>query len=36
MGFNPFRSHERDLTDVVVVAVALIVIAGVLAWALWG
>jgi hypothetical protein len=36
MGFNPFRSHERDLTDVVVVTVALIVIAGVLAWALWG
>jgi hypothetical protein len=36
MGFNPFRSHERDPTDVVVVVVALIVIAGVLAWALWG
>ena len=36
MGFNPFRSHERDLTDIVVVVAALLVIAGVLAWALWG
>jgi hypothetical protein len=36
MGFNPFRSHERDLTDIVVVVVALLVTAGVLAWALWG
>jgi hypothetical protein len=36
MGFNPFRSHERDLADVVMVAVALVVVAGVLAWALWG
>lgn len=34
MGFNPFRSHERDLTDIVVVVAALIVTAGVLAWAL--
>jgi hypothetical protein len=36
MGFNPFRSHERDVTDIVVVVAALVVIAGVLAWALWG
>ena len=36
MGFNPFRSHERDITDVVVVIAALVVTAGVLAWALWG
>lgn len=36
MGFNPFRSHERDTTDVIVVVAALVLIAGVLAWALWG
>ena len=34
MGFNPFRSHERDLTDIVVVVVALLVTAGVVVWAL--
>jgi len=34
MGFNPFRSHQRDLADIVVVVVALIVTAGVLVWAL--
>jgi len=36
MGFNPFQSHERDLTDLIVVVATLVVIAGVLAWALWG
>lgn len=36
MGFNPFRSHERDITDIVVVVIALVVTVGVLAWALWG
>jgi hypothetical protein len=36
MGFNPFRSHERDITDIVVVVAALMVTAGVLAWALGG
>ena len=34
MGFNLFRSHQRDLADIVVVVVALIVTAGVLVWAL--
>jgi hypothetical protein len=34
MGFNPFRSHERDLTDIVVVVVALAVTVGVVVWAL--
>jgi len=36
MGFNPFRSHERNLTDVIVVVAALLATLGVLAWALWG
>jgi hypothetical protein len=36
MGFNPFRSHERNLADIAMVAGAIVVIAGVLAWALWG
>ena len=34
MGFNPFRSHERDLIDILVVVVALAVTAGVVVWAL--
>ena len=36
MGFNPFRPHERDIVDIVVVATALAITIGVLAWALWG
>lgn len=36
MGFNPFRSHERDRADIAMVVLALIVTAGVVAWALWG
>ena len=36
MGFNPFRSNERDLADVAMVIGAVVVTAGVLAWALWG
>jgi hypothetical protein len=36
MGFNPFRSRQRDLADIAMVAGAIIVTAGVLAWALWG
>ena len=30
MGFNPFRSRERDITDIVVVVAALVITAGVL------
>jgi len=36
VGLNPFRSQVRRTTDYVVVAVALIVIAALVLWALFG
>jgi hypothetical protein len=36
MGFNPFRPHTRNATDIAVVVIALLVTAAVVAWALWG
>jgi len=36
VGLNPFRSQVRRTTDYVVVAAALIVIAALVLWALFG
>jgi hypothetical protein len=36
MGFNPFRSHVSRRTDLVVVGLALIVIAALVLWGLFG
>jgi hypothetical protein len=36
VGFNPFRSRVSRRTDIVVVAAALVVIAALVAWALFG
>ena len=33
MGFNPFRQHERNTTDVVIVVVTLLIVIGLVAWA---
>jgi hypothetical protein len=36
VGFNPFRAQARRGTDIVVVAVAFVVIAALVLWALFG
>jgi len=36
VGLNPFRSRVSRRTDIVVVAAAFVVIAGLLIWALFG
>lgn len=36
MGFNPYREERRSLFDYVAMIVALVVIAGLVAWALFG
>lgn len=36
MGFNPHRTHRRSAWDYVFVASALVVAAGLLAWAVLG
>jgi hypothetical protein len=36
VGFNPFRAQQRRSTDYVVVAVAMVVIAALVLWALFG
>lgn len=36
MGFNPFREHQRDTTDIVVAVIAVAVILGLLAWGFFG
>jgi hypothetical protein len=36
VGFNPFRAHARRGTDIVVVALAFVVIAALVLWALFG
>lgn len=35
MGFNPFRDHEKDVADIVVMVVALVAIFAVVAWAIF-
>jgi hypothetical protein len=36
VGYNPFRRRVRRRSDILVVAIALLVIAGLVAWALFG
>jgi hypothetical protein len=36
MGMNPFRPHRRSPADFVMVAAALIVVVGLVAWAIYG
>jgi hypothetical protein len=36
MGFNPFRSHDRDLVDIAMVAGMVLVIAALVLWAISG
>jgi hypothetical protein len=36
MGFNPFRSRVERRTDIIVVAVAAVVILALVVWALFG
>jgi hypothetical protein len=36
MGMNPFRPHRRSPADFVMVAAALIVLAGLVLWAIYG
>ena len=36
MGFNPFRQHRRSNADYAIVAAAMIVIAALVLWALFG
>jgi hypothetical protein len=35
MGFNPFRDHDRSAADVAAMVIALLVILGLLAWAIF-
>jgi hypothetical protein len=36
VGFNPFRARAKRGTDIVIVAVAFVVIAALVLWALFG
>jgi hypothetical protein len=36
VGYNPFRKRVKRRSDVVIVAAALVVIAGLVAWAAFG
>ena len=36
MGFNPFRQQVKRRSDIVIVVVALVVIAALVAWGLFG
>lgn len=36
MGFNPFRPARKNALDLVLVAATMVVIVGLLAWAIWG
>jgi len=36
VGLNPFRSQTRRASDVVIVAVALVVVAALVLWAVFG
>lgn len=35
VGFNPFREHEKTAFDIVMVAVAVLVMLGFIAWAIF-
>ena len=36
MGFNPFRAQRRTMLDVALVAGAVLITFGFVAWAIWG
>jgi hypothetical protein len=36
VGFNPFRAHAKRTADYVIVAIALVVIAALVLWGLFG
>ena len=36
MGFNPFRPARKDAFDLVLVAATVVLVIGLLAWAIWG
>ncbi|CAN5822194.1 hypothetical protein BH18ACT6_BH18ACT6_07240 [soil metagenome] len=36
MGFNPFRHVRKDAFDLVLVAATVVLVIGLLAWAIWG
>lgn len=36
VGYNPFRARVKRTSDIYIVAAALLVIAGLVAWALFG
>jgi hypothetical protein len=36
VGFNPFRAHATRRTDLLIVAVAFVVIAALVVWAVFG
>jgi hypothetical protein len=36
VGYNPFRKRVKRRSDIFIVAIALLVIAGLVAWALFG
>jgi hypothetical protein len=36
VGFNPFRAHAKRSTDYVIVGIALVVIAALVLWGLFG
>ena len=36
VGMNPFRPHRRSIGDYVMVAAALVIVAALVAWAVWG
>jgi hypothetical protein len=36
VGLNPFRAQEKRATDVVIVVVALVVVAALVLWAVFG
>jgi hypothetical protein len=33
VGFNPFQQHDRDLVDIAMVVVTVLVVLGLVAWA---
>lgn len=36
MGFNPFRPARKSVADLALVVATIVVIIGLLSWAIWG
>ena len=36
MGFNPFRPARKSIADLVLVAGTIVVVIGLVVWAIWG